>query len=294
MRKLSPLERSIVKLIVAQTSADITKFDIVLRDNFFNATYNMAFLFGFSASQNIPAILYIEECDEYSSRIKISQFLEVVSLIKYLEENRMINILQNEIKIESSYLSIIHQGWNIQNFDKNMNLPLNTDGLYWDHTDYNIKDIDGKVIYKPILLPEEYRNFGLKYLLTAIYSTEELRKIVQRDFLTEEEEALLISQQSLILTQQSLSLTQDALKATKKSLKWTKYAFVVSIGALLIGAFSYNWSTSTIQEKQFNIMGDRNLQLIKKIEDQTFEISRRLDSIQGIGPYILPLNVDKK
>lgn len=72
------------------------------------------------------------------------------------------------------------------------------------------------------------------------------------------------------------------------------YSMGVSIGVLLIGAFSYNWSTSTIQEKQFKNIEDRNLQLIKAMDEHTLEICKRLDSIQKRESSIFPLNVDKK
>lgn len=294
MRKLSPLERSIVKWITAQTTSDITHFDIVLREHFFNDTYNMALLFGYHPQEEMPTILYIEECDEYKIRIKISQFLEIVNLIKYLEENRLINLLQSEVVLNKECLCVIRQGWEIKDVDKNKKSSLNSDGIYLDFNDFNIKNRDGKVLYKPIKLPKEYRFFGLKYLLTPIYATEELRKIVQRDFITEEEEALLIAQKSLTLTDNSLKLTLESLKSTRESLMWTKYAFGVSIGALLIGALSYKWSTSTIQEKQFDIMGDRNQELIKAINKHSLELCNRLDSIQKTAPFAFPLNIDKK
>lgn len=294
MRKLSPLEQSVVKWITAQTTSDITNFDIVLREHFFNDTYNMAFLFSCTPSQGTSAILYIEECDEYKSRMNISQFLEVVSFIKYLEESRLIYLLRNEVDEKMKWLTVIHEGWEILEPDEDKKSILNTEGLHLDLNDWNIKDNEGKVIYKSILLPKEYSLFGLKYLFTAIYATEELRKLVQRNFITEEEEALQIAQKSLTLTDSSLKLTLESLKSTKESLMWTKCAFGISIGALLIGAFSYNWSTSTIQEKQFDIMGDRNQQLIKAIDEHTLELRNRLDSIQKTVTFTLPLNADKK
>ena len=74
---------------------------------------------------------------------------------------------------------------------------LNKDGVFLDITDWNIRDRFGNILYTPLVLPSEYYDWALQYLQNVIYSTEDLRKLIEREFVTENEEALQIARDSL-------------------------------------------------------------------------------------------------
>ena len=209
------------------------------------------------------AILLVKKCDEEMMKVRISQFLQVVSLLKHLKNEGLTNLLLDNVTTNDDFLSILHDEWKISSFHGNISV-LNKDGVFLDITDWNIRDRFGNT---PLVLPSEYYDWALQYLQNVIYSTEDLRKLIEREFVTENEEALQIARDSLEKTQESLNLTRQSLDVTRQSLRWTKFAFYVSVVALLIGAFSYNWSTSTITSDQFSI------------NENTANVCDKLDSI---------------
>lgn len=288
MRKFGPLEKEVIRWIVQQSTSKMTSFDRVLSDKFFNETYKMGFLISNSVTPDIPAILYIKECDEFMARICISQFLEVVSLVKYLEENRLVNVLNVEREKSKVFINLIHKNLNLKD-----DYTVDDQGTFLDKVDKCIKDSNKSIVYRPIKLSNEYKEFGFKYFLNAIYPTEELRKLVERNFFTEDEEALKIAQNSLELTQNSLTLTRESLDSTRKSLELTKYAFAISVVTLFISAFSYCWSTSTIQEEQFKTMEKWNKQVIESMQINSSMLHEKLDSIKNILPSFIPIKFEQ-
>lgn len=279
MEKFNPLEQEVIKWIVSQPIASMTNFDMVLCRKFFNNTYKLAFIYGKSSGKE-QAILLVKKCDEEMMKVCISQFLQVVSLLKHLKNEGFINLLLNKVTANNTFLNILHDEWKISNFNGNVSV-LNTDGVFLDITDWNIRDGQGNILYTPLTLPSEYYDWALQYLQNVIYSTEDLRILIERKFVTENEEALQIARDSLEKTRESLNLTRDSLNLTRRSLRWTKLAFYVSVVALLIGAFSYNWSTSTITSEQFSIIKDGNKKIIESIHENTDNVCDKLDSINN-------------
>ena len=251
MEKFNPLEQEVIKWIVNQSIASMTNFDVIICRKFFNNIYKLAFVYG-KLSGKEQAILLVKKCDEEMMKVRISQFLQVVSLLKHLKNEGLTNLLLDNVTTNDDFLSILHDEWKISSFHGNISV-LNKDGVFLDITDWNIRDRFGNILYTPLVLPSEYYDWALQYLQNVIYSTEDLRKLIEREFVTENEEALQIARDSLEKTQESLNLTRQSLDVTRQSLRWTKFAFYVSVVALLIGAFSYNWSTSTITSDQFSI-----------------------------------------
>ena len=279
MRKFSPLQQEIIRCIVAQPIGSMTNFDLVLKSHFFNDKYNLAFAYGKEKGIEM-AILYVKKINDEMKRIHVCKFLEVVSLLKYLKDEGLIYLLFENVTLVKDFFVLIHEDWD------SSSLVLNKDGLHLNISDHSVRDINGNEIYTSLALPHEYYNWALQYLNNGVYSTEDLKKLVERNFVTEAEESLQIAHDSLEKTEESLILTKESLEKTKVSLKWTKFAFYISCGAFLvsviaslISAFSYKWSDSTITSKQFDVMEQRNEKLIKSMRDNTKIICDELDSV---------------
>ena len=107
MEKFNPLEQEVIKWIVNQSIASMTNFDVIICRKFFNNIYKLAFVYG-KLSGKEQAILLVKKCDEEMMKVRISQFLQVVSLLKHLKNEGLTNLLLDNVTTNDDFLSILH------------------------------------------------------------------------------------------------------------------------------------------------------------------------------------------
>ncbi|WP_433810249.1 hypothetical protein [Flavobacterium johnsoniae] len=96
MRKFNQREKEIIKKLSLITFSETEFFSHFLQTKYFTKDNNKAL---FIIPKHDKALLYVnkENFDDLNLRkIELGEFLELISLIIYLKENRYINIFQND------------------------------------------------------------------------------------------------------------------------------------------------------------------------------------------------------
>lgn len=159
----------------------------------------------------------------------LERFLVLKSLLIYLKENGLVNLLSEEC-IAIGKQMIIHEGWTLdEQRITHTKAMLNSDNVYLDKNNFNIRDNTDKIIYEALELPKEYTTWGQKYLCNRIYPTQELISLVKDDFVTYEEKQLEIARKSLDVTNTSIRIADKTLRSTRLAIYVSIIIFVFGI-----------------------------------------------------------------
>ncbi len=186
IRKFNKREKKVIKKLAMLSFEEMDTFSYFLQCHFFTPKSKMAFIVFPKINQGI---LYIQNTlfanNEKRKRIYF-HFLELISLINYLENLRYISFFRFNDSIGGEmYL----MGSEFKNPIMIENQLFLNEEEYFMCPDYSLiyKKENNTVVYRSITIPEGiFEEFLEKYLGIFLVS-EELRELVRNDFKTPEE-----------------------------------------------------------------------------------------------------------
>jgi hypothetical protein len=266
MRKFNEREKEIIKKLSLITFSETEFFSFFLQTKYFTKDNNKAL---FIIPKQNKALLYVnkENFDNINSRKKeLGEFLELISLIIYLKENRYINIYPND-EILNSELLIMKDSFNsTSNVIPNI-IKLNVDGDYIDTNNFSfIYNNNNNVIYQAIDVDSNVYDLIKNNFFGLLYVSEELIQLSNNNFISEEE--------SRFKTQ----LLEDEVKFKKQRCDtWVSIGLSFIVGAL---ALIYQVYTEKSQEKETQKVVDTQNEYLKKISSYLDSINIKTKLIQ--------------
>ena len=268
MRKFNDREKDIIKKLSEISFSDTEYFSHFLKTKYFTQNSNKALHI---LSRENKALLYVKEAiydDNKLRKKELGEFLELISLIIYLRENRYINIFLND------EFNIIDE---IKLFEYDELLE-----------EYGAIELDASIFN---LIRDNF--FGL------LYVSEELIQLSNNDFISEEESRFntQLHENEKTFNKQLLEdekkfnkqLLEDEKKFNKQLLedekKFNKQQFVTwfSIGlsfVVSISIFIYQVNSEKLQEKETQKMIDTQNEYLKKIATSLDSINIKAKFIQ--------------
>ncbi len=188
MRKFNKTEKDFIKLLDKISDESLEFFSYYLQKYYFSNTSNSAlFLF----TQQKKALLFIKKdvFDNMSLRKKeMRNFLEILSLVNYLKQEHLINIIPNP-QINNSTLLVMREEFNsINQITLNSNLQLNQHGGHLKFTDFSkIYDSQDNILFEAVNLEEHVYNIIMDLFTGLLFVTEELKVLVKNNFKSSED-----------------------------------------------------------------------------------------------------------
>lgn len=110
-------------------------------------------------------------------------FLEILSLVDYLKQEHLINIVPNP-HINDSTLHVMRDEFNsINQTTPNSNLQLNTCGTHLKQPDFSkIFDSQDNILFEAVNLEEHIYNIIINLFTGLLFVTEELKELVKNNF----------------------------------------------------------------------------------------------------------------
>lgn len=185
MRPFNEREKRIMKSLAGLDIKKMTTADRFLQDIFFTSESNRALI----VKHDQKVVLYYTAPEVWtdlpSVRIALMELFEVISLLKYLKEQRLLDIFTTPVPVKN--LQGMHSGFNETSKTEPNKLFLNKENDYIQLNDLEkIKNSDGEVILRGGALSDYYEMvydncFGL------IFPNEAFYDFVKNDFKTEED-----------------------------------------------------------------------------------------------------------
>jgi hypothetical protein len=203
MRKFNRREKEILSKICDIKMGELNMFSHFLQENIFTKSNGIA-LFIRPGEQD--AILYISsDLSEKERKRKLDEFLELLALISYLNEERYVFMFQGENNQKNTLL-VMHK-----EFDKISNSPpkflLNEKGAHIKPKDAsNIFDANDMEIFKGIIFKNNETpiyQIIVKNTLGILFPTEDLKEYVSNGYKDssqiKHEQTMLISRLAILV-----------------------------------------------------------------------------------------------
>jgi hypothetical protein len=251
MRKFNQREKEIIKNISSITFSEIEDFSYFLRTKYFIEENNKALLL---LPKINTALLFIKKeifDNVNNSKKEFGEFLELISLIIYLKENRYITIYPNK-EILSSELLVMKESFNSIRALPNQLLQLNDNGDYIDKNNPSlVYDRNHDIIYEAMKIESDIYDLIKNNFVGLLYVSEELIQFSNNNFITEDE---------LRFTKQ---LLEDKIKFRKQRMDtWISIALSFLVG---LAAIIYQIYTEKNNEKNSQKSIDIQNEYLKKI-----------------------------
>jgi hypothetical protein len=183
MRKFNKREKEFLILLEEISNNDLEFFSFFLQNKYFTESKNSAL---FILPKQNTAILYIRKkiFDNLKLRKEeLRDFIEILSLIENLKDDRFINIIPNPEVLNTS-MHIMHKSFTKPNqSSKDSSISLNKEGMHLKYPDiskiYNSKD---KVEFEGVKLEEHTYNLIITNFMGLLFISQELKDFVKNDF----------------------------------------------------------------------------------------------------------------
>lgn len=265
MRKFNEREKEIIKKLSLITFSETEFFSFFLQTKYFTKDNNKAL---FILPKQNKALLYVKKeiFDNINSRKKeLGEFLELISLIIYLKENRYINIYPND-EILKSELLIMKDSFNSPSNDIPHIIKLNVEGDYIDTNDFSlIYNNQNNVIYQAIEVDSNVYDLIINNFFGLLYVSEELVQLSNNNFISEEESRF------------NTQLLEDEAKFKKQRCDtWISIGLSFLVGA---SALIYQVYTEKSQEKETQKQEKETQKVVETQNEYLKKMSSSLDSI---------------
>ena len=186
MRKYNQTEKDFLKLLVKINNEDAEFISYFLQKYYFTKQKKSALIV---LTTQKETLLYIKKevfDDLFKRKKELINFINILHLIDYLKENRLISILENQQshKINAHFL---YEDFNQPTLHNN-NLELNSQGLYIDISNPNkIYDQKQKVIFEAIKLDSNIYDSIMSNFFGLLFVSEDLKEYVNNDFKSTED-----------------------------------------------------------------------------------------------------------
>lgn len=279
MRHFNKREKEIIEILVNRDFKTVNSFSAELNKMLFNEK-NGAALMVDRAEKIVYLFIYNFE-DEKCVKSRIGEFLELINLLLYLDENNLINILPQSNLPE---FFLLHDTFRLVDYDSGGKCILNGNGFSFDVGDMHyIYNREGIPVYRSYRFNGKYYDLALRFFFGVIYPTAELCAFVERGNITEEEERFNIQlEESLRQHRIAMENAGEQLRKTKRSLNISYIALFISFVALIATLCSNLWMKTTIEPGQFRIMEN----FLERIEKNTGNENIRTDTIVLSGSAV--------
>jgi hypothetical protein len=186
MRKYNRIEKDFLKLLVKINNEDAEFLSYFLQKYYFTKQKNSALIV---LTVQRETLLYIKKeiFDDLSKRKKeLIKFINILHLIDYLKDNRLISILENQ-QAHAINAHFMYEDFNQPKLQNN-NLQLNSQGLYIDISDPSkIYDQNQRIIFEAIKLDNNIYDSIMNNFFGLLFVSEDLKEYVNNDFKSTED-----------------------------------------------------------------------------------------------------------
>lgn len=273
MRKFNDREKEIIKKLSQITFSETEFFSHFLQTKYFTNENNKAL---FILTKQNKALLYIrkELFNETNSwKKEFGEFLELISLIIYLKENRYINIYPNN-EILKSELLVMKESFNSLSNTIPETLKLNSTGDYINTGNFSfIYNSINEIIYEAVEIDSNVYELIKDNFFGLLYVSEELIQLSNSNFISEEESRFKVQ------------LLEDETKFKKQRCDtWISIGLSFLVGA---SALIYQVYTEKSQETETQKVVDTQNKYLKKISNSVDSINKKTELIQTHKKNIL-------
>ena len=188
MRIFNKRERNILKMLYNISNDKFESFDFYLQKNYFKDLIASALVIIPSRKE---VILYVEISDfndiEKRKAIMI-EFMEFLSLVNFLKEERYINLMPIQDALESSIYIMRKDFDKISYESESGKTILNKKGDYIDQKQgHLILNSHSEVIFEGVRLPYSIFDQVIENCMGLLFVSEELKEFVKNDYRSKED-----------------------------------------------------------------------------------------------------------
>ena len=188
MRKFNPRERNFLKLLNNISNQDMELFPYFLQHQYFTEDKKTAL---FLLNKQKEAFLFIKKdvFDNMKSRkIELINFIEILSLIGYLKQNRLVDLF-HVAENSSTTMSVMYSGFgNIRQEKPDSNLIVSENGFHLKFPDFSkIYDVNNKIKFEAVKLEKHTYEMIQDNLSGLLFVSEELKEFVNNGFKSKED-----------------------------------------------------------------------------------------------------------
>lgn len=183
MRKFNKREKEFLKILEEISNIDLEFFSFFLQNKYFTKGSDSALIV---FPKNATALLYIEKSvfDDFKARKeKLKRFIEMLSLIEYLKQDRLINIIPNP-QVHDSSMHIMYEAFDSPNQTKNnQDIVLNQDGTYLKFPDISkIYNSNNEIKFEAVELGKHIYDLIINNIMGLLFVSEELKDYARNNF----------------------------------------------------------------------------------------------------------------
>ncbi len=193
MREFNLREKKQIRLLSEISFENVELFSYFLQEKYFTKKSNVALFV--LVKQNISMLYFKKEIfdDIEKRKQELGEFLELISLIKYLTENRYVTIFDVDKKDASLY--ILKQDFVSIEISNNLQFIHNGNVLTINpNKPENITNEKGEIIYSGLILQKSINDFILEYFTGLAYVSEDLKYFVKNNFKTKDDKRFINTQ----------------------------------------------------------------------------------------------------
>jgi GH25 family lysozyme M1 (1,4-beta-N-acetylmuramidase) len=184
MRAFTEIEKRFIRRLVSMPADGVFSISQLLAQTLFTKRYRRALILQTEARF---AVLYIHAeifKDENLRKKETALFLDILSLIRYLRDQRYISLfIGTTTRLKPMYFWQDVVTYPVPKKDK---VVLNDNGYYTAHPEF-ICDKNDRVVYQGILFDTDAYDMMAENLVGSVYISRALRELVQRNFRSKED-----------------------------------------------------------------------------------------------------------
>lgn len=188
MRKYNPREKEFLKLLNKISNQDMEKFTYFLHHQYFTDQQNLA-LFLFHERKEVLLFIKKNVFDDLQLRkIELRNFIEVLSLMGYLKQNRLVDLFHVS-EDPSTTLNVWYSEFgNTRQSEPNSDLILNENGAHLKFPDVSkIYNANNEVVFEAVRLEKHTYQMINDNFLGLLFVSEELKEYVNNGFKSKED-----------------------------------------------------------------------------------------------------------
>lgn len=183
MRKYNTREKDFLKLLEEISNDDLEFFSFFLQNKYFSKNKNSAL---FVLPQQKTVLLFIRKSffdDIKLRKEELKTFIEIVSLVENLKDDRYINLIPNP-EAKNMSMHIMHDSFNTLKQDSTTsNIILNEEGMHLKSTDNSkIYNSQNEIEFEGVKLEEHTYNLIMNNLMGLLFVSQELKDFVKKGF----------------------------------------------------------------------------------------------------------------
>jgi hypothetical protein len=188
MRKFNIREKEFLKLLEKISKDDLEFFSFFLQNDYFQNGNNSALVV---LPQQKEALLFIKKdiFDDLKLRkFEIRNFIEMLALVEYLKQNRLIDLIPNP-QSQLPSMHVMRKDFNsISQVTTTSNIILNQVGAHLKFPDMSkIYNAQNEIIFEAVSLGKYTYELIIKDFMGLLFVSEELKYFVQKGFKSEDD-----------------------------------------------------------------------------------------------------------